>query len=100
MNSTGSARSGIFRPGRCCSIRARWLQRLNVTEGIVRLYKSLPDGRRQIVGFALPEIFFGLALMDRYGVAAEAVTPVKSAASRGRRPAVCRRQAASTAAAA
>lgn len=48
----------------------------NVTEGIVRLYKSLPDGRRQIVGFALPGDFLGLALQDRYGVAAEAVTPV------------------------
>jgi len=50
----------------------------NVTEGIVRLYKSLPDGRRQIVGFALPGDFLGLALMDRYGVAAEAVTPVRA----------------------
>jgi len=49
----------------------------NVTDGIVRLYKSLPDGRRQIVGFALPGDFLGLALMDRYGVAAEAVTPVR-----------------------
>jgi CRP/FNR family transcriptional regulator len=49
----------------------------NVTEGMVRLYKSLPDGRRQIVGFALPGDFLGLALMDRYGVAAEAVTEVK-----------------------
>jgi len=49
----------------------------NVTEGIVRLYKSLPDGRRQIVGFALPGDFLGLALMDRYGMAAEAVTQVK-----------------------
>src|ERR1700674_5666413 len=49
----------------------------NVTEGVVRLYKSLPDGRRQIVGFALPGDFLGLALMDRYGVAAEAVTNVK-----------------------
>jgi CRP/FNR family transcriptional regulator len=48
----------------------------NVTEGIVRLYKSLPDGRRQIVGFALPGDFLGLALQDRYGVAAEAVTAV------------------------
>ena len=49
----------------------------NVTEGVVRLYKSLPDGRRQIVGFALPGDFLGLALLDRYGVAAEAVTDVK-----------------------
>ncbi|WP_128971492.1 Crp/Fnr family transcriptional regulator [Bradyrhizobium tropiciagri] len=48
----------------------------NVTEGVVRLYKSLPDGRRQIVGFALPGDFLGLALQDRYGVTAEAVTAV------------------------
>lgn len=50
----------------------------NVTEGVVRLYKSLPDGRRQIVGFALAGDFLGLALMDRYGVAAEAVTNVRA----------------------
>lgn len=49
----------------------------NITEGVVRLYKSLPDGRRQIVGFALPGDFLGLALMDRYGATAEAVTPVR-----------------------
>ncbi|WP_299808005.1 helix-turn-helix domain-containing protein [Tardiphaga sp.] len=49
----------------------------NVSEGCVRLYKSLPDGRRQIVGFALPGDFLGLAFMERYGVAAEAVTDVK-----------------------
>lgn len=50
----------------------------NVTEGVVRLYKSLPDGRRQIMGFALPGDFLGLALMDRYGVTAEAVTRVQA----------------------
>lgn len=49
----------------------------NLIAGVVRLYKSLPDGRRQIVGFALAGDFLGLALMDRYGVTAEAVTPVK-----------------------
>ena len=49
----------------------------NVTDGVVRLYKSLPDGRRQIMGFALPGDFLGLALMDRYGVTAEAITPVR-----------------------
>lgn len=48
----------------------------NVTDGVVRLYKSLPDGRRQIVGFALPGDFLGLALQDRYGVSAEAVNQV------------------------
>jgi CRP/FNR family transcriptional regulator, anaerobic regulatory protein len=50
----------------------------NVTEGMVRLYKLLPDGRRQIVGFALPGDFLGLALLDRYGVSAEAVTETRA----------------------
>jgi len=48
----------------------------NVTEGIVRLYKLLPDGRRQIVGFALPGDFLGLAMADEYGVCADAVDSV------------------------
>lgn len=50
----------------------------NVTGGMVRLYKLLPDGRRQIVGFALGGDFLGLALMERYGVSAEAVTEVSA----------------------
>lgn len=48
----------------------------NVTEGVVRLYKLLPDGRRQIVGFALPGDFLGLAMADRYGFCADAVGAV------------------------
>jgi CRP/FNR family transcriptional regulator, anaerobic regulatory protein len=48
----------------------------NITEGVVRLYKMSPDGRRQIVGFALPGDFLGLALSDSYGVSADAVTQV------------------------
>jgi CRP/FNR family transcriptional regulator len=65
-----SARSTLFEQGALAG------SVFNVTEGIVRLYKSLPDGRRQIVGFALPGDFLGLALQDRYGVTAEAVTSV------------------------
>ncbi len=48
----------------------------NVTEGVVRLYKLLPDGRRQIVGFALPGDFLGLAMADSYGFCADAVGSV------------------------
>ena len=48
----------------------------NVTEGVVRLYKLLPDGRRQVVGFALPGDFLGLAMADQYGVCADAVDSV------------------------
>ena len=47
-----------------------------VTEGTMRLYKLLPDGRRQIVGFLLPGDFMGLALSDRYAFCADAVGPV------------------------
>jgi len=47
-----------------------------VVHGVVRLYKLLPDGRRQIVGFALPGDFLGLALADGYGFCADAVTAV------------------------
>jgi CRP/FNR family transcriptional regulator len=45
----------------------------NVTDGLMRLYKLLPDGRRQIVGFALPGDFLGLATGERYGFSADAV---------------------------
>ena len=48
----------------------------NITQGIVRLYKLLSDGRRQIVGFALPGDFLGLSLMEAYSVSADAVTHV------------------------
>lgn len=45
----------------------------NVTSGSVRLYRLLPDGRRQIVGFALPGDFLGLGLEDRHACAADAI---------------------------
>ncbi len=48
----------------------------SITEGVVRLYKLLPDGRRQIVGFALPGDFLGSSLPARFGVSADAVTSV------------------------
>jgi CRP/FNR family transcriptional regulator len=47
-----------------------------VTGGTIRLYKLLPDGRRQIVGFLLPGDFMGLALSDRHTCCADAVGPV------------------------
>ena len=44
-----------------------------ITEGMARLVRLLPDGRRQIVGFALPGDFLGLALLDSYDFTAEAI---------------------------
>lgn len=42
----------------------------------MRLYKLLPDGRRQIVGFALPGDFLGMAASLRHGFSADAIGPV------------------------
>lgn len=49
----------------------------NVTEGMARLYKLLPDGRRQIIGFALPGDFLGLSLSDKFSFSADAVDDMK-----------------------
>jgi CRP/FNR family transcriptional regulator, anaerobic regulatory protein len=48
----------------------------NLREGVMRLYKLLPDGRRQIVGFAMPGDFLGMATSARHGFSADAVGPV------------------------
>jgi CRP/FNR family transcriptional regulator len=48
----------------------------NVVAGTVRLYKLLPDRRRQIVGFAVPGDFIGLAMREDFRFSAEAVNDV------------------------
>ena len=48
----------------------------NLLEGVMRLYKLLPDGRRQIVGFALPGDFLGIAISARNNFSADAVGAV------------------------
>lgn len=50
----------------------------NLTGGVARLYKLLHDGRRQIVGFALPGDFLGLALARQNGFSAEAIDAVEA----------------------
>ncbi|MGL4322520.1 MAG: Crp/Fnr family transcriptional regulator [Beijerinckiaceae bacterium] len=45
----------------------------NITQGMVRLSKSLPDGRRQIIGFCIPGDFLGLDLEGQYSFTAVAV---------------------------
>jgi CRP/FNR family transcriptional regulator len=46
----------------------------NVTSGTMKLYKLLPDGRRQITGFLLAGDFMGLSVNDTYAYSAESVT--------------------------
>jgi CRP/FNR family transcriptional regulator len=49
----------------------------NITSGTARLYKLLPDGRRQITGFADGGNFLGLAVSDTYAFSAEAIDTVR-----------------------
>ncbi|MFN3233532.1 MAG: Crp/Fnr family transcriptional regulator [Alphaproteobacteria bacterium] len=49
----------------------------NVTSGMIRLFKLLPNGRRQIVGFVFPGDMLGLATRGAYTCSAEAIGPVK-----------------------
>ena len=44
-----------------------------VLRGVVRTYKLLDDGRRQIAAFYFPGEIFGLELVEAYGTTAEAV---------------------------
>lgn len=48
----------------------------NVISGALRLYRILPDGRRQVTGFAFPGDFLGLSMLNRYAVSADALAPV------------------------
>ncbi len=48
----------------------------NLLDGVMRLYKLLPDGRRQIVGFALPGDFLGMTVTARHSFSADAIGPV------------------------
>ncbi len=45
----------------------------NVSEGVVRLCKLLPDGRRQVTGFLFPGDHLGLSAHDTYSYSAESV---------------------------
>lgn len=45
----------------------------NVTSGSVRVYRLLPDGRRQITGFLFAGDFLGLATGQTYDFSAEAI---------------------------
>ena len=48
-----------------------------VTEGVLRIFKIIGDGRRVITGFLYAGDMVGLSLKDVYLYSAEAVTPVK-----------------------
>jgi CRP/FNR family transcriptional regulator len=49
----------------------------NIVSGTARLFKLLPDGRRQVTGFANGGDFLGLAVSDTYAFSAEAIGTVR-----------------------
>lgn len=44
-----------------------------LSHGVVRLYRLLPDGRRQVVAFALPGDFLAMPLAERFSFSADAI---------------------------
>lgn len=54
--------------------RADWL--FNIIAGAVKLYRTMPDGRVQIIGFLGEGDFMGLPPADAYSISAEALTQV------------------------
>ena len=49
---------------------------MTIVEGAVKVYKLMPDGRRQITGFLFDGDLLGLAVNETYTYSAEALTPV------------------------
>jgi CRP/FNR family transcriptional regulator len=47
-----------------------------LSHGMVRLYRLLPDGRRQVVAFAVPGDFLAMPLIDRFSFSADAIGEV------------------------
>lgn len=52
-------------------------QIFDLLEGVMRVYRIMPDGRRAIMGFIYPGDVLGVSFRDRYLFTAEAVTKVK-----------------------
>lgn len=48
----------------------------NITSGTVKLFKTLPDGRQQVTGFAGTGHFLGLAVSQTYAFSAQAIEQV------------------------
>jgi len=74
----GIAIGGIARPGTLFIAETDPATAFfNITSGAARLYKLLPDRRRQITGFANGGSFLGLAVSDNYAFSAEAIDTVR-----------------------
>ena len=50
----------------------------NIVSGVVKLCRSLPDGRTQIIGFRFPGEFFAISDAETYATTAESLTAVEA----------------------
>jgi CRP/FNR family transcriptional regulator len=48
-----------------------------VEDGVIAIYKTLPDGRRQIIDFAYPGDLIGLGVLDEHVLSAQATSAAK-----------------------
>lgn len=66
-----------FRPGKTIFSEGELAESVyGLSQGVVRLYKMLSDGRRQVLSFALPGDFLGMPLADRHSFSADAIGEV------------------------
>jgi CRP/FNR family transcriptional regulator, anaerobic regulatory protein len=73
----GLATQVYFRSGRTIFSESELADSVfGLSQGVVRLYKLLPDGRRQVLAFALPGDFLGMPLADRHNFSADAIGEV------------------------
>jgi CRP/FNR family transcriptional regulator len=74
----GSAVGGVASPGTLFIEEGdRAAALFDITSGTARLYKLLPDGRRQITGFANGGSVLGLAVSGTYAFSAGAINTVR-----------------------
>lgn len=73
----GAARQGTVAKGQGFVVEGDPARHFfNINSGTAKLYKDLPDGRRQITGFVGAGDFVGLAADQRYTFSAEAIAEV------------------------
>lgn len=76
MRLDALAQKAVFVPGEALVREGEKADALfNITSGSVRVYRLLPDGRRQITGFLFAGDFLGLVAGASHGVSAEAIEP-------------------------
>ena len=66
-----------YRPGRTIFSEGALADSVfGLSQGIVRLYKLLPDGRRHVLAFSLPGDFLGMPLAECHNFSADAIGEV------------------------